>query len=123
MVRERGIPKGVMKLPGRDVMGGWSRTEVFVFLVFFPDGPRDVTPPRLRPTRDPPLDDKFSRGGSASPDPPGLRLRAEMPMADTQTSARAQTAVTRLEYDLFRQKFVRTVRNFETLLVRLLPRL
>ena len=29
LVRERGIPKGVMKLPGRDVEGGLSRTEFF----------------------------------------------------------------------------------------------
>ena len=60
-------------------MGGWSRTEFFWGV---PDGSRAVAPPRLRPTRDPPKDGKISRGGSAPPDPPGLRLRAEMPMAD-----------------------------------------
>ena len=69
------------------------------------------------------MDDKFSRGGAGPPDPPGLRLRAEMPMADTQTSVRAQTAVTRLEYVLFRQKCVKFVCTLETLLVDLLPRL
>ena len=37
--------------------------------------------------------------------------------------ARAQTAVTRREYNLFRHKIVQTVRNFEAVLVTLLPRL
>ena len=41
----------------------------------------ELGPPR--PTRDPPADDKISRGGSARPDPPDLRLRAEMPMAQS----------------------------------------
>ena len=43
-VTERGTLKGVMKLLGRDVMGGWSRTEFF-----FPDGPRAVTHPACDP--------------------------------------------------------------------------
>ena len=39
---------------------------------------------RARTPRDPPKDGKISRGGSAPPDPPGLRLRAEGPMANAQ---------------------------------------
>ena len=39
-------------------------------------------PGHPRPTRDPPTDGKISRGGCRPPDPPGLRLRAMMPMAD-----------------------------------------
>ena len=48
-ISERGHPKGVMKLPGRDGMGGWPRTDLFAFL---PGGSRAVT----YPTRDPPAD-------------------------------------------------------------------
>ena len=82
-IRERGT-RTEYEIPGRMEDGGWKRPMVsfFFFLYFFS---REMSN-GARATRDPPATHpwmiNFPGGAAAPPDPPGLRLRAMMPMAD-----------------------------------------
>ena len=72
-IRERGT-RTEYEIPGRMEDGGLERAGGF-FLYFLSRGMSNGA----RPTRDPPVDEKISRGAAAPPDAPGLRLRAARP--------------------------------------------